>query len=131
MLKTRDVSVVRGQTLPLTFTTKDHLGARVDITGAAAYTWIRADMKVDAVVKLASAVTAGHRVGIVIADQTAEHKGEFTVTLVPADTQALVALGSDDPYLYDVWLVLADATRWPLVALSKMSLYPEATTVAP
>lgn len=131
MLKSRDIQVVRGQTLPVLFTVKDHLKQRVDLTGAVAYMWIRADAKVDASIKLASAVTAGHRVGIVLADQTADHKGEFTATLIPADTQGLVALGADDPYIYDAWIVLADTTRWPVVATSKMPLYPETTTIAP
>lgn len=131
MLRTKDIPMVRGQTMPILFTVKDQKGARQDLTGAVAYMWIRADMKVDAAVKLASAVTSGHRVGIVLADQTAEHKGEFTVTIIPSDTQGLVALGAEDPWLYDAWVVLADTTRWPVVALSKIPLYPEATTIAP
>ncbi len=131
MIKTRDMPMVRGQTLPLTFTVKDQRGERVNLTGATAYMWIRADMKVDAVVKLASAATTGHRVGIVLADQTADHKGEFTATVIPSDTANLIALGTSDPYLYDAWVVQSDGSRWPVIALSLMPLYPEATTIAP
>lgn len=130
MLKTKDIPLIRGQTLPLTFTVRDQLNNRVDLTGAQAFMWIRADMKVDASVKLASVLTSGHRVGIVFADQTADHRGEFTVTIIPSDTATLVALGADDPYLYDAWVVLADGSRWPVVALSKMPLYPQSTTIA-
>lgn len=130
MIKTKDLPVVRGQTLPITFVVKDQKGARVDLTGATAYMWIRADMKVDASVKLASATTTDHRVGIVISDQTGATKGEFVVTLIPADTSGLVALGADDPYLYDAWVVLADTTRWPVVSLSRMPLFPQGTTIS-
>lgn len=131
MIRTRDIAAVRGQTLPITFTVRDQFGARVPLDGAACYLWIRADMKVDAVVKLASVATTGHRVGISIADQSADHQGEFTATIIPSDTASLVALGAEDPYLYDVWVVLADGSRWPVVALSLFPLYPEATTIAP
>ena len=129
MIRTRDITLVRGQTMAITFTARDERSNRVDLTGATCYMWIRADIKVDAVVKLASTATPGHRVGITVADQTADHKGEFTATLVPADTQDLVALGAEDPYMYDAWVVLADGSRWPVIALSLMPIYPQATTI--
>jgi len=128
MIKTRDIPIVRGQTFVARFTVKDQSGARVDLTGATAYMWIRADIKVDAVVKLASAATTGHRVGIVIADQTGANKGDFTVTGIPADTINFVALGASDPYIYDAWVVLVDGTKWPVTALSLMPCYPQVTT---
>lgn len=131
MIKTRDISVIRGQTLPILFIVRDHLKQRQDLTDAVAYLWVRADAKVDASIKLASATTDDHRIGIVFADQTADHKGEFTATLIPEDTQGLVALGADDPYIYDAWVVLVDGSRWPVVATSKMPLHPETTTIAP
>lgn len=131
MIKTRDVILVRGQTAQITFTLRDHLNARVDLTGAQAYLAIRADMKVPPLVQLSSVSSppAGWRTGVVIADQTGEHKGEFTVTIIPADTQSLVALGISDPYLYDAWVVLADGSRWPVVSTSRMPLFPEVTTI--
>lgn len=130
VLRTKDIPMVRGQTMPIEFTLKDRFGTRVDLTGAAAYMWVRADIKIDASIKLSSAVTAGHRIGIIFADQSGEHRGEFTATLIPSDTSGLVALGSEDPWLFDVWVVLADGTRTPVVSLSKLPLYPEATTIA-
>jgi len=131
MIKTKDITVTRGQTMPILFTARDQNGARKDITGAAAYMAIRADMKVAPSVQITSVDPAptGWRVGIVIADQTGPNMGDFTATLVPDDTQALVALGASDPYLYDVWLVLADGSRWPVVAQSRMPLDPEVTTI--
>jgi hypothetical protein len=129
MIRTKDIPVVRGQTLPITFTIKDQRGQRVDLTGGAVYLWVRADMKVDASIKLASQTTTDHRIGIVISDQTGEHKGECVATLVPADTAGLVALGAGDPYIYDAWVVLADGSHFPIVSASSMPLYPQATTV--
>src|ERR1041384_1165030 len=112
MLKTRDFPMVRGQTMTVLFTVKDERKTRVDLTGAQVYLWVRADAKVDASIKLASAVTAGHRIGIILADQTADQKGEFTATFIPADTADLVAMGADDPYLYDCWVVDSTAAAY-------------------
>lgn len=131
MIKTKEISVVRGQTLPILFVCKDSRGQRKDLTGARVYMWIRADMKTDPVVKLASQLTAEHRIGIAIDDQTGEHKGEFTATLIPDDTLNLVALGADDPYLYDTWVVDGAGAQYPVVATSKMPLYPQVTLTPP
>lgn len=128
MIKTKDIAVTRGQTLPITFTVKDQNGNAQDLTGAAAYFWVRADMKVDAQIKLASQVTALHRVGVTISDQTGQYKGQFVVTMIPADTSALVALGADDPYFYDAWLVDVSGNKFPVIATSRMPLYPQVTT---
>lgn len=130
MIRTKDMPLVIGQTLPITFTVRDQLNNRISLTGATAYLSILADVKVPPVVKLASSVTAGYRVGIVLADQTADHKGEYTATIIPTDTQGFVPLGAEDPYLYDSWVVLADGSRWPAIALSKMPCYRTATTLA-
>jgi hypothetical protein len=128
-MKTKDIQMVRGQHLAITFTVKDNRGSPLDLTGALVYLWITADMKVDAAVKLSSAVTAGHRVGIVVAPDQAANKGQFTATAIPADTASLVALGADDPYLYDVWVVDSTGQRYPVIATSRLALYPQVTTV--
>ena len=129
MIKTKDIPLVRGQTMPILFTARDQNGARVDITGATAYMAITADMKVAPAVKLTSATLGGWRTGIVIADQTGPNKGDFTATIIPADTAGLVALGARDPYLYDAWVVLADGSHIPVIAQSNMPLDPGVTPV--
>lgn len=130
MIKTKDITIIRGQTLVIEFTVRDYRGAVISLSGAKVFMWIRADMKVDAQVKLASEATTGHRVGITInVDQVGAGKGKFTVSLVPADTTALVALGIDDPYFYDVWVVDAALQKFPVLATSRLGLYPQVTTV--
>lgn len=129
MIKTRDFNMVRGQTKTMLFVVRDYRGQKVDLTGATAYLWMRADQKVDASVKLASAVTADHRVGIVIAADQTTNTGEFTATFIPADTASLVALGADDPWVYDAWIKDSTGQKFPVVAMSRIPLYPEITTV--
>lgn len=129
MITTKDLRMTRGQTLAVKFTVKDAKRLPVDLTSAKAYLWVRADMKVDATIKLSSYVLAAHRVGIVIAPDQVANKGEFTATFIPADTNALVALGADDPYLYDAWIEDATGQRFPVVATSKLALYPQVSTL--
>lgn len=128
MITTSNQRMTRGQTLAFEFTLRDNRGRLVDLTGAFVYLWIRADLKVDASVKLASADTALHRIGIVIADQTGSDRGKFTATLIPSDTSSLVAMGADDPYLYDVWIIDATGARFPVITTSTLDLYPQITT---
>lgn len=68
----------------------------------------------------------GWRTGIVISTQTGATIGEFTATLIPSDTAGLVALGDDDPWLYDLWLSLGGNT-YPIVTTSRAAIYPEIT----
>lgn len=128
MIKTREIPLTRGQTMPITITVKDGRGNRLDLTGAKAYMWITADIKVPALVKLASEVTADHRVAIVFLDQTGEHRGDMVVTMIPSDSSGFVALGNEDPYLFDVWIVTAAGERFPVLSLSRMPVFPQATT---
>lgn len=128
-MNTSDINMIRGQTLAITFTAKN-ISGKIDLTGASVFMHVRADMKVDASLKLASAAAASHRVGIAIdVDQVGSGKGRFVVTLIPADTETLVALGHDDPYFYDVWVRLGDGSEFPVVTTSKLNLYPQVTTV--
>lgn len=130
MLKTKNLSMVRGQTKTLTFTARDHRSQKVDLTGFEIYMAIRADVKVDPTIKLSSEDIPEWRQGIVIAPlQSSSDKGKFTVTIIPADTAELTALGADDPWLWDCWIVGPDGTRHPVIATSRLDLYPEITQI--
>lgn len=74
-----------GESKVITVTVKDAAGALVDI-GGASIEWIAKRSEDDAVGLITKTTAAGG--GITILDQTT-HKGEFTITLVPADTQSL------------------------------------------
>lgn len=126
---TKNFSMTRGQTISMTGRAKNSSGY-VSLTGAKIFMWIRADMKVDAQVKLASEATLDHRIGIDIdPDQIGSGKGRFVVTMIPVDTESLVALGADDPYLYDIWAQLSTGEEFPIVNKSSLDLYPQVTTI--
>lgn len=101
-----------------------------DLTGAKIYVTIRADMKCDPAVLLTSESPpeAGYRTGVVISDQVAR-RGEFVVTLIPSDTATLIALGHDDPWFYEIKIVLADGSVIEEIAPSNLDLYPEVGSV--
>lgn len=127
-ITTNNLRMTRARTLTIPWTVRKN-GQVVDLTGAKVFMWVRADLKIaTAQVMLASETTVGHRVGIVIADQTGSDRGNFTITLIPADTETLVAAGADDPYFYDVWIV-KDSEEYPVIDMSTLDLYPQATTV--
>lgn len=129
-MSTFNTRMTRGQTKIFTMTVRDANMHLVDLTAAKCYFAMRADIKVDASVKLASEATSGHRIGIIIApDQTGATKGQFTITLIPADTIALVALGDDDPWIYDVWVVETTLGTIPVIEQSTIGLYPQVTMV--
>lgn len=127
MIKTRNIQVTRGQTKILVFTVKDQRGQRQTLTGCQIYAAVRADMKVDPQVKLTTESVVGWRTGIVIDPDQALNQGKFTITLIPTDTAALIALGADDPYFWDVWMIDELGQKFPLIATSKLDLYPEVT----
>lgn len=77
---------------------------------------------------LASGAPDGWRTGIEILAQSGATLGQFTVTLIPDDTTGLIALGDDDPWLYDVWVDIA-GDREPNITTSRVALYPEIATL--
>lgn len=101
----------RGQTYAFRRQSRDELNRTRNLTGAKIYMSVRADMKIAPSIKLTSETPApvGWRTGITIDDQ-AQYPGWFTVTLIPDDTKDLVALGHDDPWLYDVRILLGEKT---------------------
>lgn len=127
-LRTRHLRMVRGSTLSFTHVVRDDTNRAIDLTDAVAYMGIRADVKVDPTVKLTSDVTpaAGWRTGIVFADQT-QSRGEMTITIIPADTQNLVALGHDDPWFYDLMVQFPDSSISREIATSELDIYPQIT----
>ncbi len=134
-MTTYNTRMTRGQTKVMTFTVRDSRGRLVDLTLSKCYLAFRADIKVAPSVMLTSDATLpadGNiwRLGIVIApDQVGQTKGQFTSTLIPADTSSLVALGDDDPWIYDVWIVDPVLGTVPVLERSTMGLYPEVTTL--
>lgn len=128
-MRTKNISMTRGQTKILNLTVKDDRGARVTLTGSRVFMSIRADMKVDPIVKLASEMTTGYRIGVVISPDQDADRGECTITLIPDDTLELVALGADDPYFWDVWVVGPAGNTYPVISTSQLDLYPQVTNV--
>ena len=51
------------------------------------------------------------------------------MTWTPSDTLSLVALGHDDPWIYDVKIVLADGSVVQDVDESNFDLYPDVTVI--
>ena len=129
-LRTRHLRMVRGSTLEFTHVVRDEDNRPVDLTGAKAYLGIRADIKVDPSVKLTSddPAPSGWRIGIVFADQTTD-TGELTVTIIPADTSGLVALGHDDPWFYDLTIKYPDDSVSVEIATSQLDIYPQITNL--
>lgn len=124
-LRTRHIRMVRGTTLKFSHIVRDDVTNQpIDLTGAKVELLIRADMKIDATVKLTTEAPAPAtwRTGIVIDNQVSA-KGQFTVTIIPADTAGLVALGHDDPWFYDVKVTLGAVIR-PEIATSELDIYP-------
>ncbi len=128
--------MTRGQTKVMTLTVRDSKGRLVDLSASKAYFAMRADIKIQPSVMLTSDATLPDpptniwRVGIIIAsDQVGSTKGQFTVTIIPADTADLVAMGDDDPWIYDVWIVDDVIGTVPVVERSNIGLYPEVTTL--
>lgn len=121
MIATKELRMVRGQTFPVLFTVKNHVGARVDLTGATAHLSVRTDAKAAPVVHKSSPSA-----GVSLAVQSGLTLGQFTATLAPADTAALVP----GDYIYDAWIVDATGARWPLVAASRLAILAEVSVLA-
>ena len=130
MLKTNHIQFVRGSTYSETRIARDSKNHPIDLTNAVIYLAMRADIKVDPTVKLTSDDTpvATWRTGIVIDDQV-ESIGSYTFTFIPADTQSLVAMGHDDPWMYDVKIKLESGEVITDIALSNVDLYPQSTDI--
>ena len=130
MNKTLHIQMTRGQTKSVTRVARDDRNVPIDLTGAVVYLAMRPDMKADPLVKLTSDDTppTGWRTGVIISNQTTS-RGEYTFTFIPADTQALVALGHDDPWLYDVRIKLEDTSVIQDITLSSVDLYPQSTDI--
>lgn len=127
-MRTNHVSFTRGSSFSFTRVVRDDDQRPVDLTGAIGYMAIRADRKIAPTLKLTSddPAPAGWVTRIVIADQ-ATYPGKYTVTLEPGDTTSMEALGSDDPWIYDVKFVLGDSTVFQDVDESNLDLYPQVT----
>jgi hypothetical protein len=124
---TNHLSFGRGATFSFTRRALDENNRPIDLTGAKIYLIMRPDMKAtDPAAKLTSdsPPPSGWRVGIVISDQV-QFKGDYVVTFIPADTASFVALGHDDPWLYNVRIKLADTSVLEDVETSNIDLNPE------
>lgn len=128
MIRTDHVQVVRGSTFSRTRICRDDNNRPVDLTNAKVYLAVRADVKIAPSIKITSDDPAptGWTVGVEISNQT-EDIGEYTWTIVPADTTSLVALGHDNPWLYDIKIELEDGSVIVDVSMSNFDLYPQMT----
>lgn len=124
-MKTNHIQIVRGSSYSFTRIARDEKQRPYDLTGAEVWLSMRADIKVAPTVFLTSVDPFdGWRTGIVIENQE-EQRGAYTVTFEPGDTSALVALGHDDPWLYDVSIKLSNGSVIKDVAMSNVDLYPQ------
>lgn len=129
---TRSIQVTRGQTCVINETVRDTNCNRVDLTGAKAYWEMQADAKSPPILKLTSTspAEAGWVLAVVIADQTDPSQwGDYVVTLTDTMTATLTALGHDDPWIHQSWIVLPDGSRYPHIQSSELDLYPEVGAV--
>lgn len=129
-MKTKHIQMTRGQTFTWTETSRDDKGLTRDLTDAKIYLAVRADMKIAPSFKLCSETPApaNHRIGIVIRDQLT-YPGQYVVTIIPSDTSSLVALGHDDPWFYDIKILMSDGTVVQDISVSNLDLYAQVTDV--
>ncbi len=134
-MSTFNTRMTRGQTKVMMMTVRDSRGRLADLTNATIYFSMRADIKVAPSIMLTSDDDLPDppnniwRLGIIIADQTGATKGQFTITIIPDDTLELVAMGDDDPWVWDSWVVDAELGTVPVIDQSTMGLYPQVTTI--
>ena len=129
-MKTKHISLTRGQTFSWTESSRDDRGLLRDLTDAKIYLAVRADLKIAASFKLCSETPAptGHRIGIEIRDQV-QYPGQYIVTIAPEDTSGLTALGHDDPWMYDIRILMSDGTVVQDISTSNFDLYPQITDI--
>lgn len=59
---------------------------------------------------------------VVILEQNS-YPGQCVVTVVSARMQLLMAMGDDDPYFWDSWIVDVDGQPFPIIADSRFSVF--------
>ncbi len=130
-MSTFNTRMTRGQTKSMTLTVRDSRGRPADLTDAKVYFAMRADIKIAPSVQLTSDSdqTSPWRLGISVLAQTGELKGKFVITIIPDDTIDLVALGDDNPWIWDAWIVDEVLGTVPVIDQSNMGLYPQVTIV--
>lgn len=130
---TKRLRLTRGQTLTFTEICRDtETNQPVDLTGKRVHWAMRADMKVPPTVRLTSEspLPTGWRAGVEILAQSGSTLGKYRVTLIPADTESLVALGASDPWLHESWIEEGDASgRQPHITTSILDLDPQVLDV--
>lgn len=132
-MKTRHISFIRGSTYSFTETVRDRITNQpVDLTDAKIYLDCRADLKIATTsFRLCSenpAPSGSHRIGIEILDQD-NYPGQYRVTFAPVDTTSLEARGHDDPWLYDVRILMDDGSVIQDIGMSNLDLYPQVTNL--
>lgn len=116
---TNAFKVIRGSTKSFNMITKDEDGNVLDLTGGRVLFTVKRDIEDPTpLIQKDSRVTGQ----IVITNPRA---GSVAIKLVPADTAKL------DPrlYLFDVWVVLADGSRYPVVPPSELEVVQSVTVI--
>jgi hypothetical protein len=102
--RVQPIEVVKGESKTLRFTAMDADEARVNLTGAT----VEFEVHYPPGAAQPPAIAKSIGSGILLGDQdTAATKGDFDVSLSPADTKDLKA----KLYKYDVWIVLLGYRR--------------------
>jgi hypothetical protein len=135
---TKRLRITRGQTLSFTEICRDaDTNQPVDLTDMLVHWVMRADMKVAPTVRLTSVddpLPDGWRLGVEILPQTGSTIGKYRVTVIPEDTEDLVALGASDPWLHESWIEWIEtedepAGRQPHITTSILDLDPQVLDV--
>lgn len=113
------IEIIRGSSKTLALSVSDETGVPVDLTGAKIYFSIKATLD-DPRPLVQKSSDAPTQVEI-----TTPREGKAKIYLQPSDTQNL------DPieYTFDVWAVLANSKRYPVVLPSIFRVKPGVTLI--
>ncbi len=120
LLPENALEVVKGssRTLPLQVT-DPVTGAAVNLTSSTIYFTVKRKLS-DTIPLIQKTTTLSSEIAL-----TLPREGEAEIYLLPADTGRLDA-GS---YLFDVWVILADGTRHPVIPPSSFEVQPSVTVL--
>ena len=99
------IIIIRGSSKTLELTVTDDAGAMVDLTGAKVYFSVKVSVSDPQPIFQKSSLVPAQ------AEITVPREGKARIYLQPNDTQNL------DPheYLFDVWVILSNGKRYPVV----------------
>lgn len=122
-LTKQDLCIQQGTSKTLCVTVLDDAGDPVDLTGGSLYLTVRQNI---GDVSPSILKTSADPLEIEILPQVSPTIGQAKIYLIPGDT---VGLATTDPYVYDIWVELADGTTYPVIAPSTFLIIPSVTNI--